>query len=386
MHLIATCPEEVKDALVTELMGLGADDIEPGFRAVSFNATEEVFYRTHLELRTASRVLKVIKSVSAQTPAMLFSQARRIAWPDLFDAQHAFCVEVLGHDADKGGLPHVQVITQVREAVKDVFMHRTGKAPKIDTEKPKIVVVAHLHNGRCSLSLDTSGKSLHKRGYRVSGHPAPIKETLAASLLILSGYDGTQPFLDPMCGSGTIAIEAAMIAVKKAPHIHRKKGDFSFEWHKDLNRELWRKTQDEARTAKLEKPPAIVAASDINGDYVKMAQEGALGARVERYMQFSTQRFQDVEPPAERGVLVTNLPYGERLATAEADLKTLYEEVGNTLKQKFSGWRAAMLAVNDSPHKFIGLKPTQKIPVLNGNIPCRLLIFDIYKGSRRAEV
>jgi putative N6-adenine-specific DNA methylase len=381
MRLIATCPEETKPALMLELEALGAKALQPGFRAVAFEADDALFYELHLKLRTASRILRVIKEVPAKTPAMLFSQARRIHWHEYFDAQHSFMVESLGAD-EAGGGPR-QVITQVRESIRDVFQRETGRMPVVDVTEPKVVVVAHLAQGRCMLSLDTSGKSLHKRGYREQGHPAPLKETLAASILLMAGYDGTQTFLDPMCGSGTIAIEAAMIAVRKAPQIHRRKGEFYFEWMKSLDRELWRITQDKVRAEKLESPPAPVIASDINAAYVAMAQKSALKARVEKYMTFETRRFQDAEPPATSGMLVTNLPYGERIGGSEGDTRQLYEELGDTLKQKFSGWNAAILAAAASPYKAIGLKPRRTIALMNGSIPCKLLLFELYAGSRR---
>jgi len=384
MRLIATCPEETKPALVQELQALGASDLVPGFRAVSFEASEALSYELHLKLRTASRILRIVKEVPAKNPPMLYSQVRRIPWCDLFDVQHGFMVESLGADADSGGMPPKQVITQVREGIRAVFEREVGRAPTIDTDEPRVVVVAHLSRGRCMLSLDTSGKSLHKRGYRESGHPAPLKETLAAAILILAGYDGTQPFMDPMCGSGTLAIEAAMMAVRKAPRIHRRKGEFHFEWLKGLDRQLWRATQDRVRAEKLEAPPAPIVASDIDAKYVAMAQKSALKARVEKYMTFATCRFQDSEPCAGSGMLVTNLPYGERIGSSEGDVRQLYEEVGDTLKQKFSGWRAAILAASASPYKAIGLRPGRTIDLMNGSIPCKLLLFELYAGSRRA--
>ncbi len=384
MQLIATCPEETKPALLHELAALGATGLVPGFRAVSFEASDALYYELHLKLRTASRILRVIKEVPAKSPAMLYSQARRIRWCELFDAQHGFLVESLGADAEDGGMAPKQVITQVRESIRDVFGRELGRAPPIDLVEPRVVVVAHLAHGRCMLSLDTSGKSLHKRGYRESGHPAPLKETLAAAILILAGYDGTQPFMDPMCGSGTLAIEAAMMAVRKAPRIHRKKGEFYLEWLKGFDRALWRSTQDRVRAEKLEAPPAPVVASDIDASYVAMAQKSALKARVEKYMSFATQRIQDAEPPAERGILVTNLPYGDRIGSREGDLRLLYEEVGDTLKQRFGGWQAAILAAAASPYKSIGLKPSRTIALMNGSIPCKLLLFELYAGSRRS--
>jgi putative N6-adenine-specific DNA methylase len=378
-RLIATCPEEIKEALVRELEQLGVRDIEPMFRAVGFTPDERQYYEAHLKLRTASSIMRVIKVVAAKTPVMLYSQAQRINWPELFDVQQSFKVEVLG--ADHGPLTPKVVLTQVREAIREVFQFKLGKVPKVDAEDGRVTVVAHMYEGRCTLALDTTGKSLHKRGYRESGHPAPIKETLAASLLALAGYDGTQPFMDPMCGSGTIAIEAALMAVKRPPLLLRKKGDFAFEWHKDFNRGLWREVQESARGEILETSPVPIVASDVESKYVTMTQKSALTARVERNMTFTTQRIQDATPPAPSGVLVSNLPYGERLA--ETDLKQLYEEIGDALKQRFAGWRAALLVVEASPHKFFGLKTTRRIPIRNGNIPCKLLIYDLYAGSGR---
>ena len=175
-----------------------------------------------------------------------------------------------------------------------------------------------------------------------------------------------------------------MMAVHKAPRIHRKKGEFYFEWLKDFDRQRWRDAQERVRAEKLEAPPAPIVASDIDATYVAMAQKSALRARVERYMTFATQRFQDAEPPAERGILVTNLPYGDRIGSREGDIRILYEEVGDTLKQKFGGWQAAILAAAASPYKSIGLKPSRSIALMNGSIPCRLLLFELYTGSRRA--
>jgi len=385
MRLIATCPEETKPALRQELQALGAQEITPAFRAFEFSATPELYYELHLKLRTASRILRVVREVPARNPQMLYSQVRRIHWHELFDARHAFRVETVGAEDEAAGVVAKQVITQVREGIRDEFSRSLGAVPRIDTAEPKVSVVAHWSRGRCMLSLDTSGKSLHKRGYRESGHPAPLKETLAASILLLAGYDGTKPFLDPMCGSGTIAIEAAMIAVRKAPQIHRRKGEFHFEWLSDFDRPLWRTIQDRVRAEKLEAPPAPLHASDIDEKYLAMARKGALEARVERYLSFACQRFQDVEPPAERGLLVTNLPYGDRIGSSEGDVRRLYEEVGDTLKRRYTGWRAAVLAASASPYKSIGLKPARSIDLMNGSIPCRLLMFDIYAGSLRSR-
>lgn len=382
-RFVATCPEETKEALLAELSALGAYDLTPRFRAVGFAAPPALGYVVHLKLRTASRVLRVLREVPAGNPPMLRSQVRRIRWSDLFEPTRGFMVEALGAEGRQATMPPLQVITQVREGIREAFTAAGGAVPPVDRDEPKVVVVAHLERGRCTLCLDTSGKSLHKRGYRESGHPAPLKETLAAALLHYAGYDGTQAFLDPMCGSGTLAIEAAMMAIRKAPQIHRAKGGFGFEWLRDFDRPLWRETQEQVRAEKLEIAPAPVMASDIEPRFVDMARKSALAARVERYMTFATGPFQAIEPPAPDGVLVTNLPYGERIGGGMADLAQLYGEIGDTLKQRFAGWRAALLAADDSPWKAIGLKPSRTLPLMNGSIPCRLLVFELYAGSRR---
>jgi putative N6-adenine-specific DNA methylase len=386
LQLIATCPEETKGVLEAELRELGATDIAPLYRALTFQMSEEGFYDAHLRLRTASRIFRVLREGSARTPEMLFDQARRVPWPKLFDVTRGYLVEGVPGDRD-GGMRANDISRKVREAIEETFRRAVGRLPKVDLEEPKVVVVAFLRNGRLTLSLDTAGKALHKRGYRLEGHPAPIKETLASAILRLAGYDGTQALLDPMCGSGTIAIEAAQIALRKPPQMHRKKGQFLFEWLNDFDRDLWRQVQERARLERLETPPAPIVASDINETYVGAARRNALRARVERDVTFRPGRFEDATPPAKTGILVANLPYGERLSPGEMDaLKALYGEIGNTLKRRFAGWRAVLLAAEASPYKFIGLKPSRRIPLANGSIPCKLLVFDLYEGKRtRAE-
>ena len=384
-QLIATCPEEVKGVVAAELAQLGATGIEPGFRAVHFEADERTFYEASLRLRTASRILKVIKDVPAKTPEMLRSQAARIHWGELFDAGHGYLIEGVPTERGPEHMRANDVSKAVREGLQDSFQKHGGKVPRVDLEEPKVVIVAFVRRGRCYLSFDTTGKALHKRGYRLDGHPAPVKETLAAAMLLLAGYDGSQTLLDPMCGSGTIAIEAAMLALNKAPQIHRKKGQFLFEWLKDFDKDVWRDVQDSVRQERVAAPPAPIFASDISEKFVTMARANALRARVEKDMSFSVSRIQDVEPPTPTGILIANLPYGERLEKGSPDLLSLYKDIGDLLKKRFKGWTAALLAAEDAPYKFIGLKPSRKIPLLNGSISCRLLIFEMYEGTRRNQ-
>jgi putative N6-adenine-specific DNA methylase len=394
MQFIATCPEETKDVLMQELKALGAETVEPDYRAVRFTGTPRILYEAQLKLRTASRILQVIKDVPSKSPEMLYDQASRIPWSELFDVNFGYLIEGVAAERGEQLMRANDISKKIREGMQESFMRSVGKLPKVDLDEPKVVVVAFQRNGRCMLSFDTCGKALHKRGYRGDGHPAPVKETLAAAMLQLAGYDGTMPLVDPMCGSGTIAIEGAMIALHKAPQIHRKKGQFAFEWLKSFDRQLWRDVQESVRLERLEDVPQPIYASDVSDAFVDMARASALKARVEKHIQFDVRRFQDLEPPAERGLIVANLPYGERIGRHARDpggpgpgnpddLKALYQEIGDTLKRRFAGWRAALLAAVDSPHKFIGLKPSRKIPLMNGSIECRLLIFDLYQGTRR---
>ena len=403
-ELIATCPEETKDVLIKELEILGVKKITPKYKAVFFEVSEPLFYQVHLKLRTASRLLRIVKNVPAASKEMLYDQSRRIHWPEFFSSDVSFVVEGVVADRGTDGMKSNDVSKKVKEGIYKAFERENRALPRIDLKDPQVVVVAFLQGGSCVISLETSGKSMHKRGYRLDGHPAPLKETLAASILLMAGYDGSECLWDPMCGSGTIAIEGAMIALQKASQIHRKKGDFGFEWLLGFNRALWREIQDEAREERKETLIAPIVASDINPTYVELARKNALRARVEKYMHFDVRSFlvitrAEVEDVMNRsktaaantsggfkGILIANLPYGERLnKNKEQELKDLYREVGNTLKRSFFGWRAALLISEDAPYKFIGLRPEKKISLLNGSIRVKLLLFSLYEGSKKGS-
>lgn len=380
--MIGTCPEELKGVLVKELQALGATEIEPGYRAVQFTVDEAGFYRAHLWIRTASRLLRVLKEFSASKKEFVFDQTRRIRWPDVFSAEHSFAVESFGGDNTEGALQLGEINDKVREGVIQSFTNLVNKAPKVDRYENRVGIVAFVRKGRCILSIDTSGKGLHKRGYREEGHPAPLKETLAAGVLNLLGYDGSQILLDPMCGSGTLVIEAAQIAVRKAPFIHRAKGDFGFEWLKFFDNSVWRKIQDQAREGQLEAPPKPIYAADMSSAFVELARKCALKARVEKYITFAVKRMQEQEGNDTPGLIVANLPYAERLGE-DKEVMELYKQVGDVLKSKFPGWRAGLLMPDAMPSGAIGLKPTKTLKLLNGSIKIKLLIIDMYAGSKR---
>lgn len=374
--LIATCPAELEEVVADEVAAIGGTNVQRGYKAIRFDATPEVFYEAHLKLRTPSRILHVVRDCAAASPQMLFDQVRRVDWPSLFDPERTFRIEAIPAAGREAVMGRDEIAKRVREGLLATFQRRGGVLPKSDLDDARVTIVAFVGNGRATLSLDTTGKTLDKRGYRDEGHPAPLKETLAAAILHLAGYDGSRPLLDPMCGSGTIAIEAAAIALRKAALIHRPKGEFGFEWLRGFDRDLWRQVQDRARADRLPEPLQPIWASDIDPAFVELARKNALRARVERDIRFSASAFQDLEAPAASGLIVANLPYGERLGKGDA-LKQLYVEVGDSLKRRFQGWDAALLVAEDSPWKFIGLRPKRKIPLLNGAIPAKLLLFDI---------
>lgn len=390
IKLIATCPDETKHILAEELRQLGCQDVVELFRAVSFTATEEQYYRAHLELRTASNLILVIKeNVSAKTPIMLQSQARRIHWDKYFANTKTFVVDANQTDRGSEFMSSNDVSKAVRLGIEDCFIGRKMAKPMVDLKEPDVRIVVFSRHERVMFGINTSGKTMHKRGYKLKDHPAPIKETLAASVLKLAGYDGSQVLLDPMCGSGTIAIEAAGIALGKAPLIHRKKDEFGFEALLTFNRELWRDIQQHARDAREEEPKAAIFASDVQSEFVEMAREHALRARVEKFITFDRADFLDLKKPAEKGLLIANLPYGERMKDDSGDdeaLKEFFKKIGDHLKKEFSGWTAALLVSESAPYKFVGLKPSRKINVLNGSIPCKLLIYEMFSGERREFV
>jgi 23S rRNA G2445 N2-methylase RlmL len=365
---IATCPDETKDVLAAELVRLGVQAPRPIYRGVAFEADLETGYRAHLLLRTASRIQRIVADLPARTAAELEAAAARIAWSEWLVDRYPFTVSPILTDEDARAIGEDEVRAAVARAIA-----ASGNAPRFDPEaKDPVTLMAHLRAGTCTLGLDTAGRALHKRGWRLPGHPAVLKETLAASVLLLAGYDGSEPLLDPMCGSGTLAIEGAYIALDKAPLIHRGKDDFGFEHQAGFDRALWRRVSEEARAAKLPAPRAPIFASDLRQSHVELARKTALRARVEKHMTFSTASFFELEPPAASGLLVANLPYGERIDANAA----LYRDVGRTLREKFSAWRAALLVPAAAPVQALGLGgPKREHALKNGALDVRLLLF-----------
>jgi putative N6-adenine-specific DNA methylase len=370
---LATCPEDTTAVLHAELVALGATDPTPVYRGVRFTADTALAWHAHLALRTASRIQRILTTLPADTPAALNRAATTFAWPTLLRPDRPFVVTPVLTDEAARRIGEPTVRAAFVSAVAAAF----PKPPRHDPEADHAVtLVPHLRDGVCTLGVDTSGRALHKRGWRLPGHPAVLKETLAATILRLADYDGTEPLLDATCGSGTLVIEAAALALGKAPLIHRGKDDFGFEHLADFDRALWRQVADTARARRLPEPPAPLFASDRDEAYVALARRGALRARVEKHIQFSVAPVQSLDPPAPTGLFLANLPYGTRIGHGE--IEALYRDVGQLLRTRFAAWRVALLVQDDAPRGALNLRSPRSISLLNGSIPVRLLLAKPY--------
>jgi putative N6-adenine-specific DNA methylase len=371
MRWIATCPHETVDVLSQELKALKIREQKVLHRGIAFDADLETAYRAHLSLRTASRIQRVVAEFAAPDIKTLHEELRKVIWSDWLRSHRPFTVMPTLTDTAAQDLDEEAIVASVVESIQNSVFEKSPPKFDLEAENP-ITMVLFIRHGTCVLGIDTAGRALHKRGWRTTGHPAVLKETLAASILLLAGYTGGEPLLDPMCGSGTIPIEAAYIALNKAPLIHRGKDDFALEHLMGFDRNLWRRVSDQLRAAKKDALPAPIYASDIRAEYVDIARASALRARVEKYLEFSVKSFQDLFPPAPTGLLVANLPYGERIGGGI--IPTLYQEVGRTLKRHFSNWRIALLVPADAPIPLLALKTNQEIPLMNGALPVKLLL------------
>ncbi len=384
-HLLASCPEESKAPLISELEALGAQEIRSLYKAVAFKADKELFYRCHLYLRTASNLYWTIKFGPLKNLTDANVLAKAVPWSKYFDLRKSYRIDSV--ITDKGRLDYSgnDLSKTLRLAIEQHFTNKIGDKPTVDIKDPKVLIVIHQRAGFGSISISTSGMALHKRAYRTTQHPAPLKETVAATILKLAGYDGSQPLLDPFCGSGTIAIEAASMALDKACNIHRKKGSFGFEHLLDFDAKLFEKIKDQSRLAKKDSLAAPIFASDLQGSYVEDARENALRARVEKYIDFKTASFFDLVKPTETGMMIANLPYGERLAAGTSDPVEFFKKIGTVLKNQFTGWQIFFLVSDEPSWKHIGLKPKIRGEIMNGSIKTKLVHFEIYAGSKKAK-
>ena len=374
-QLYATCPDELTGLLAKEIASIGGKSIKIGYKVVHFYGSEEIFYKVHLKSRLAGRIYWVLKEIPAQSSTIIFDKAKRIRFDKLFSHNHAVSINIFVSNEEKEVPIHL-IGSKLREAINDCFQHHLNVIPNQKSRDAVIIITGYIRNKRLMISMETSLESLHKRGFRVEGHPAPLKETLAAALLAACDYDGTASFFDPMCGSGTVAIEAAQVAINRAPLILRKKGGFGFEYLLDFNPGLWKTVQERAR-AEEHNPKAGIFASDIEPEFVEIARKTAANANLQNIIQFNTKDFFNTEKPDEKGLMIANIPYGVRM-TGKDSGKEYMRAIGDHIKQHFKGWRCGILGPVSLPLSELGLKPQKKVSFLNGAVPVKLIVFDIY--------
>ena len=374
--LFVTCPRGLEAPLSQELEQLKCQDIRAVDGGVACKGGMEQVYRINLHSRTASRVLLRLTKSGYRNEQDIYKAAKNIRWADWFDLEQTFKVKVEGKRAQVKSLDFVGL--KIKDAVCDVFRDACGARPSVGKIRPDIRIHAFIDERDIQIFIDTSGEALFKRGYRQDTGEAPMRENLAAGLLLLAGYDGSQPFQDPFCGSGTIVIEAAWIATRRAPGLMRR---FGFEKLKNFDAALWKKLQHEAET-QIRPAPAPISGSDNDRHMIRAAVANAQAAEVDTFIRFEVKDAQDTRPNGEGGILISNPPYGVRLAEVQA-LQALYPQLGAWLKQHYAGWLAGVFTGDRDMPKFMRLSPKRKIPLYNGNLDCRLFLMDMVKGSNR---
>jgi 23S rRNA (guanine2445-N2)-methyltransferase len=376
--LLATCSRGLEDVLRGELVALGHEEATAGRGMVSFEGDLGAVYRANLWLRSATRVLRQLAEGPAQDREALYALASTVAWEETVARGQTIVVEAAGRGE---AFPNTGFAAlTVKDAVVDRLRSRWGWRPDVDRREADVRIHVHLARDRAGIALDGSGEPLSHRGYRPRGGPAPLSETLAAGILLLAGFDGTRPFLDPMAGTGTLAIEAALIATRAAPGLGRT---FACERWQQHETERLAQARVSARSAQCP-PSAAIVASDNEPRAVAAARHNARQAGVGEAVKVERRDVRELQPPGPGAVIVTNPPYGERLGNP-AELAALYRELGDALKRRAAGATAWLLVGNPELAKSIGLRPRRRIVLFNGPIECRLLRFDLYEGTREAR-
>lgn len=372
-EIIAKTLQGLEEILAQEISELGGENIEIGKRMVSFRGDKELLYKANLYCRTALRILKPIYSFTASDTDDVYNKIKSFDWQQYLSPDQTFSIESVVFSEE---FKHSKFVTyRAKDAIVDFFMEKTGKRPSVRLNNADLILNLHIAHNTCTLSLDSSGESLHKRGYRIGQTEAPINEVLAAGLILKSGWRGEKNFIDPMCGSGTILIEAAMIATNTAPGIYRK--DFAFERWSDYDEELFDTLYNDDSNEKEFK--FKIYGSDISPKAIAIAQENIKSAGMSKYIDLQVKPFQQYTEAPENGILITNPPYGERISSK--DLLGLYEMIGSQLKHVFKGYDAWIISYHNECFNKIGLKPAACINLMNGSLECEYRKYEIFEGK-----
>jgi putative N6-adenine-specific DNA methylase len=355
-------------------MELGANNVQTGRRMVSFEGDKELLYKTNFNCRTALRILKPVLQFKAQNPDEVYEQIKKLEWTKYLPEKKTFAIDSVVYSET---FTHSKFVAyRVKDAIVDYFTEQGKQRPSVRINNPDIQFHLHISHNECTLSLDSSGESLHKRGYRVETGEAPLNEVLAAGMILKSGWQGESPFVDPMCGTGTLLIEAALIALNIAPGVFRNQ--FAFEKWDDFDAELFEQvSSDDSR----EKPFQFKCyGSDISREAIISASKNVKSAGLSQYIDLKILPFQQFRENPGKGILITNPPYGERLNPR--DLMELYAMIGERLKHVFAGYDAWVISSNLEALDNIGLKPETKMKLINGSIDCEYRHYRLFSGKR----
>ena len=368
----ATTARGLEDIAAQELINLGAKQVKTDFTGVHFQGDKRLLYKVNLWARTIFRVLKPIKRIQSRNRQQLYQQVQNIDWSAYLEPRQTLAIRCTGKNTQ---LNHSHFTAlQIKDAIVEQQLEQTGYRSDIDAHDPDIYINAHINHNHCILSLDSTGESLHRRGYRPVVGLAPLKETLAAALLYLTEWKGDRVLYDPFCGSGTIILEAALMALNIAPGLSRHY--FNFQNWPDYDDQLWEELLVEAENSQKENIAPIIG-SDVDKEIVQQAKKNAQACQLGKEIEIYQQHLVDITPPSDSGVILCNPPYGKRIADTEG-LFPLYKLLGDVLKQRFKGWTAYILSGNKELTKKIGLRTSRRIPLDNGGINCTLLKYELY--------
>ena len=372
-ELIAKTFMGLEPVLAKELTQLGASDVEIGRRMVSFTGDKEMMYRANFQLHTAIRILKPIRHFKAKSADDVYEEIKKIDWTDYLGTDKTFTVDSVVFSEE---FRHSKFVSyKVKDAIVDQFREKTGKRPNISISNPDIRLNMHIAEDKCTLSLDSSGESLHRRGYRQESVEAPLNEVLAAGMILLSGWQADTDFIDPMCGSGTLLIEAALIAKNMAPGLFRK--EFAFEKWPDFDADLFDEIyNDESLEREFNHK---IYGYDIDMKAVNTARMNIKAAGLSDIITVEQQDFKNFTQPANKSIMISNPPYGERISTP--DLLGTYKMIGERLKHQFKGNDAWILSYREECFDQIGLKPSIKIPLYNGSLECEFRKYQMFDGK-----
>lgn len=378
-QMLAKTFKGLEDVLAKELIELGANNVQIQRRAVAFTGDKRMLYTANFCLRTASRVLVPIATFKAKKTDEIYEQVKQVDWAQYMNTRTSFAIDATVYS---DLFRHSQFVTyRVKDAIVDWWMEHGGVRPNVQLTNPDLYLNVHIAGDMVTLSLDSSGESLHKRGYRVANTQAPINEALAAGMLLLAGWNGQSDFYDPMCGSGTLLIEAALIARNIAPGIYRK--GFAFEKWADFDADLFEDvSSDDSRERDFSHK---IYGSDAGFYAMQVAMKNVQSAGLQRDIEVKQIRVQELklaEKNTEGALIMINPPYGERLAQ-DRDVLRLYQDMGTTLKHQFSGATAWIISSNEEALKCIGLRPAKKIHLVNGDLECLFNKYELFKGDRK---